>query len=120
MKSVFNVYTNKTPITHITDNYDAVIQVAYVIDHGTVQRINWSLSKGTPDIPWYVHELPTIFVSLFCPFHLADVPQSRTYINCYDKNDGTLSALVDKLVGRSQFKGRSSVDAFCGMIDTRL
>ena len=85
-----------------------------------MQRISWSLSKGTPDIPWYVHELPTIFVSLFCPFHLADVPQVRTYINCYDKNDNTLAALVDKLTGKSEFSGKSTVDAFCGMADTRL
>ena len=119
-KSIFNVYANKTPVSNITDNYDVIIQVAHVIDHGTVQRINWSLSKGTPDIPWYVHELPTIFVSLFCPFHLADVPQVRTYINCYDKNDNTLTALVNKLVGKSQFKGKSTVDAFCGMPDTKI
>ena len=119
-KSIFNVYANKTPVSNITDNYDVIIQVAHVIDHGTVQRINWSLSKGTPDIPWYVHELPTIFVSLFCPFHLADVPQVKTYINCYDKNDNTLAALVNKLVGKSQFTGRSTVDAFCGMPDTKI
>ncbi len=119
-KSVYNVYANKTPITQITDNYDVIIQVAHVIDHGTVQRINWSLSKGTPDVPWYVHELPTIFVSLFCPFHLADVPQVKTYINCYDKNDNTLAALVAKLTGKSEFKGKITVDAFCGMIDTQL
>ena len=117
---IMNVYGNKTPVRNITDNYDVIIQVAHVIDHGTVQRINWALSKGTPDIPWYVHEIPTIFVSLFCPFHLADVPQVKTYINCYDKNRNTLVALVDKLVGRSAFKGISPVDAFCGLADTKL
>ncbi len=119
-ESIFNVYLNKTPVKDITDNYDLVLQVAHVIDHCTVQRINWSISKGTPDIPWYVHELPTIFVSLCCPFHLADVPQVKTYINCYDKNENTLRWLVEKLVGRSEFTGKSTVDAFCGMIDTRL
>lgn len=119
-KIILNVYANKTPVASITDNYDVIIQVAHIIDHGTVQRINWSLSKGTPDIPWYVHELPTIFVSLFCPFHLADVPQVKTYINCYDKNDNTLEALVKKLTGKSEFEGKSTVDAFCGMEDTKL
>ncbi len=119
-RKIFNVYGNKTPVADITDNYDLIIQLAHVIDHGTVQRINWSLSKGTPDIPWYVHELPVIFVSLFCPFHLADVPQVKTYINCYDKNDSTLRALVEKLTGSSPFTGISPVDAFCGMEDTKL
>ena len=115
-----NMYAGKAPITDITDNYDLIIQVAYVNSLcATVQRIDWKLSKGTPDIPWYVHELPTIFISLCCPFHLADVPQVKTYINAYDKNEHTLDALVEKLVGRSEFKGIDPVDSFCGLPDTR-
>ncbi len=113
MGLVMNVYNNKTPIRDLTDNYDLVIQFAHFDSHNTVQRISWKLSKGTADIPWYVHELPVIFVSLCCPFHLFDVPQVRTYINCYDKNIVTLKSLVKKLVGESQFKGISPVDAFC-------
>lgn len=120
MAKVYNVYGNKTPVSAITDRYDLILQVAHVIDHGTVQRISWQLSKGTPDIPWYVHELPVIFVSLSCPFHLADVPQVKTYINCYDKKDDTLEALVEKLTGGSPFTGISTVDPFCGLPDTRL
>ena len=115
-----NMYAGKAPITNITDNYDLIIQVAYVDSLcATVQRIEWKLSKGTPDMPWYVHELPTIFISLCCPFHLADVPQVKTYINAYDKNEHTLDALVEKLVGRSEFKGIDPVDSFCGLPDTR-
>ena len=87
---------------------------------GVTQRINWKMSKGTPDIPWYVHEVPTIFISLASPFHLADVPQVKTYINCYDKNEHTLDALVEKLLGRSEFAGTDPVDSFCGMMDTRI
>ncbi|RRD94271.1 beta-hexosaminidase [Clostridiales bacterium COT073_COT-073] len=119
-KMMMNAYAGKSPITSITDNYDLIIQVAHVVNmFGTVQRISWKLSKGTPDIPWYVHELPTIFVSLSCPFHLADVPQVKTYINTYDKNEHTLDALVEKLLGRSEFKGIDPVDSFCGLPDTR-
>ena len=115
-----NMYAGKAPITNITDNYDLIIQVAYVDSLcATVQRIEWKLSKGTPDMPWYVHEIPTIFISLCCPFHLADVPQVKTYINAYDKNEHTLDALVEKLVGRSEFKGIDPVDSFCGLPDTR-
>lgn len=119
-RMMMNAYALKTPITNLTDNYDLIIQVAFVMNlFGTVQRIGWKLSKGTPDIPWYVHEVPTIFVSLSCPFHLADVPQVKTYINAYDKNEDTLDALVDKLVGRSAFTGEDPVDSFCGLPDTR-
>ena len=84
MGIIMNVYNNKTPIKDLTSNYDLVIQFAHFDSHNTVQRISWKLSKGTADIPWYVYELPVIFVSLCSPFHLFDVPQVKTYINCYD------------------------------------
>lgn len=71
-------------------------------------------------MPWYSHELPIIFVSLACPFHLFDVPEVQTYINCYDKQNHTLEALVDKLVGKDTFRGISSVDAFCGREELKL
>ena len=82
--------------------------------------MQWPPSKGTPDIPFYVNEIPTIFISVKCPFHLADVPQVKTYINTYDDNQQTLEALVEKLVGNTEFKGISPVDAFCGFGDTRF
>ncbi|WP_043930815.1 glycoside hydrolase family 3 protein [Bacillus sp. EB01] len=117
--AIANVYAQKRPITELTDNYDLVINIANV-NPGTVQRIVWPASKGTPDIPFYVHELPTIFVSVQYPYHLADVPQVKTYINTYDSRKQTLEVLVDKLMGKSEFKGESPVDAFCGFIDTRI
>lgn len=119
-KTLTNMYAAKAPIASLTDKYDLIIQVAFVMNmFGTVQRIGWKMSKGTPDIPWYVHEVPTIFISLSCPFHLADVPQVKTYINTYDKNEHTLDALVEKILGRSEFMGVDPVDSFCGIADTR-
>ncbi|MDQ0222127.1 hypothetical protein J2S23_000678 [Streptococcus moroccensis] len=53
-------------------------------------------------------------------FALADMPQVGTYINAYDGMPNTLEALVKKLAGESEFKGVSSVDAFCGLIDTHI
>ena len=61
----------------------------------------------------------TVFISTENPYHLLDVPMVRTYINTYGLNEFTLPLLVDKLVGRSAFKGVSPVDAFCGRWDTR-
>lgn len=116
--AIMNVYAQKRPISELTDKYDLIINIASV-PPGVVQRINWTSSKGTPDIPFYVNEIPTIFVSTDCPFLLADVPQVKTYINAYDSKEYTLSALVDKFMGRSEFKGVSPVDAFCGLMDTR-
>lgn len=115
---VGNVYNNKTPIHDLTDHYDLVIQLAHFDSHNTVQRISWKLSKGTADVPWYVFELPVLFVSFCSPFHLFDVPQVKNYINAYDKNVVTVDVLIDKLLGRGKFEGVSPVDAFCGTPNT--
>jgi beta-N-acetylhexosaminidase len=117
--AIANVYAQKRPITELTDHYDLIINLANV-NPGTVQRIVWPASKGTPDIPFYVHELPTIFVSVQYPYHLSDVPQVKTYINTYDSRKQTLEALVEKLMGQSEFKGESPVDAYCGFVDTHI
>ena len=118
---VRGAYAGKAPISAITDNYDLVISVAQV--NGLMQpteRVYWPASKGTPDIPWYVHEVPTIFVSVAAPYHLADVPQVKTFVNAYDSQDHTVKAVLDKLEGRSEFLGTPSTDVFCGLPDTHL
>ena len=117
-KALGNIYAGKRPISELTSKYDLIINIANV-NPSVDQRVQWPPSKGTPDIPFYVNEIPTIFVSVKCPFHLADVPQVKTYINTYDENQNTLEALVEKLVGRSEFTGVSPVDAFCGLLDTQ-
>ncbi|EXI61415.1 beta-hexosamidase [Mannheimia granulomatis] len=119
VKTIRNEYSQKRPITSLTDHYDLIINVANV-QMSTVQRIVWQATKGTPDIPFYVHEIPTIFVSVQCPFHLVDVPQVKTYINAYDGKEPTMEILVEKLMGNSEFKGVSPVDAYCGYKDTRI
>lgn len=117
MTALMNVYAQKRPIADLTSQYDLVINVANV-SASVDQRVQWAPSKGTPDIPFYVNEIPTLFVSVQCPFHLADVPQVKTYINAYDNKEFTLKALVEKMMGRSRFTGVSPVDAFCGFEDT--
>lgn len=118
LKAVMDVYAQKRPISELTDKYDLVINIANV-GGNTAQRIQWSPSKGTPDMPFYVNEIPTIFISVQCPFHLADVPQVKTYINAYDSKEYTIKAVIDKMLGRSEFTGVSPVDAFCGLLDTQ-
>lgn len=117
-QAVANVYAQKRPIQEMVEQYDLIINVASV-QPNTDQRIQWPASKGTPDIPFYVHEIPTIFVAVQAPNHLADVPQVQTFINTYDSKPFTLKALVEKMMGRSSFTGVSPVDAFCGFLDTR-
>jgi hypothetical protein len=81
----------------------------------------FGLSKGGGEIPWYVHELPVVGISVNKPTMLADAPMLRTYINTYDSNDDTLDALVDALMeGPAAFKGSDPIDAYCGMYDTHM
>lgn len=112
----------KRPIPELTDAYDLILGVADV--SGTMQvveRVSWPPAKGTPDVPRYVHEIPSAFVSVNSPFVLVDVPQVPVYINTYGDKPATLVALVAKLaIGAEAFTGVSPVDAFCGKVDTRI
>lgn len=118
--AIANVYAQKQPITKLTDNYDLIINVSDVNSGGTIQRTIWPASKGTPDIPFYVHEVPTIFVSVQNPFDLADVPQVGTYINTYDGLPVTMELLAAKLAGESEFTGVSPVNALTDLVDTSI
>lgn len=120
-KLVMSAYEGKAPIADLTDNYDLVISAAKVDGlMQPIERVYWPSTKGTNDIPWYVHEIPTIFVSFATPNHLPDVPQVKTFINAYDDKDFTLDAVLDKLEGKSEFTGVSPVDAFGGLPDTHI
>ena len=119
--AVMKYFLGKSPVGEFVNKYDLIITAAAVNGTGmTVERVGWGFSKGGKEIPWYVHEIPTIVVSFKSPFLLADVPQAKTYINTYDANEVTIDALVAKLTGESEFVGVDPVDAFCGMWDTRL
>ena len=85
----------------------------------TTIRISWC-KKHALDSPRFVNEEKSIFISLSNPYHLQDVPRVRTYINCYSATKALLTAALDKILGKSEFKGVSPVDAFCGLPDTRL
>ena len=38
----------------------------------------------------------------------------KTYLNAYSNSDTVLRAVLEKLMGRSPFRGKSPVDPFCG------
>ena len=85
----------------------------------TVVRIPWC-PKHALDIPRFVNEETCIFVSLGNPYLLQDVPRVKTYINAYTATRTTIRLVIEKLMGRSEFKGKSPVDAFCGLPDAKL
>jgi len=85
----------------------------------TTIRITWDDFLGESS-PKYVHDLPYLFLSFSNPYHLVDVPMVRNYINAYTCNNDHVDAMVEKLMGRSEFKGISPVDPFAGLWDTSL
>ena len=64
--------------------------------------------------------IPEIMVSVYNPYHLMDAQMVPGYINAYSPTQTVVHEIVKKLVGKSEFKGTSPVDAFCGLWDTRL
>lgn len=85
----------------------------------TVVRIPWC-PKHALDIPRFIYEEPSVFVSLANPYHLQDVPRIRTYINAYTATKTVIRCALEKLMGKSEFLGVSPVDPFCGLSDTRI
>ncbi|MGM9593971.1 MAG: glycoside hydrolase family 3 protein [Candidatus Onthomonas sp.] len=85
----------------------------------TAVRINWC-PKHALEIPRFVNEEATAFISFANPYHLQDIPRVRTYINAYTATRAAITAALEKLLGDSSFTGVSPVDPFCGLYDTRL
>lgn len=103
--------------------YDLVFYVGNIenASNKTVARINWHTLFGAGNnLPWFAKEVPCIFVSVGNPYHLLDVPMIHTYINGYCHSPYVIGSIMEKVMGRSKFRGISPVDPFCGRWDTRL
>ena len=104
-------------VEEFRSKYDLVVYIGNVenASNKTTARLNWHAPYGAGNnIPWFVEVVPTVFISLQNPYHLLDVPMVKTYINAYSNHDLMIDAVVEKLTGRSEFKGVSPVDPFCG------
>jgi len=110
-----------TGFKEMADKYDLMLYIANMgtRSNQTTIRIEWAMPMGA-NVPIFVETVPTVFISIENPYHLLDAPRVKTFINTYASTDIMLDTLMDKLTGRSAFKGVSPVDAFCGMWDTRL
>ena len=110
-------FAGKNAISEFVAGQDLVITLFNVANGHPA----FGMSKGGGEIPWYVHELPVVGISVNKPTMLADCPMLQTYINTYDANDDTMDALVDALMtGPEAFKGTDPIDSYCGMIDTHM
>lgn len=106
---------DKGKISQIRENFDAAIVVANVVGYAAenTYRIRWKMPMST-DIPWFIHEIPTVFVSLNYTTHLYDVPMVKTFINAYGSSRIVIDSVVEKIMGKSEFKGKYNELVWCG------
>ena len=111
----------RKPVRELKEEYDLVLYYASLktASNQTVVRITWAQPMGI-DVPKFVSDIPTAFVSVDNPYHLQDVPRVKTFVNGYTSSEYVVEALVDKLLGKSQFQGINPVDPFCGYWDAEL
>lgn len=110
-------FAGKNAISDFVSGMDLVITF-FDVANG---HPSFGMSKGGGEIPWYVHEIPVVGISVNKPTMLADTPMLRTYINAYDSQEHTLDALVDALLtGPKAFKGQDPIDSYCGLWDTHM
>lgn len=110
-------------VTDFKERYDLVLYLANIetASNKTVSRLNWHTMFGLGNnMPWMVHEIPAAFVSVGNPYHLLDAPMVKTFINGYCNSEYVMDAVIEKMMGRSEFKGTSPVDPFCGKMDLRF
>lgn len=84
----------------------------------TTVRLSWN-PRHALDAPRHRFEEPHVFVSLYNPYHLQDVPSVPVYVNAYAPTAACLTAALAKLCGESPFRGKSPSDPFCGLEDTK-
>ncbi len=113
---------NVDTVEQFKNKYDLVLYIGNIENSSnkTTNRINWYTFFGLGNnVPWFVEEVPTVFVSVANPYHLLDVPMIKTYINCYSNSEVVIDSCIDKLVGLSEFVGVSPIDPFCGREDLK-
>ncbi len=107
-------------VDFIKSKSDLVIYIANfdTASNNTTRRLHW-IEFMAANGPWFINEVPTIFISMSNPYHLVDVPMIKTFINCYNPTEEVYTSLINKLMGREEFVGHSPIDPFCGLWDTR-
>ena len=103
------------------DRYDDALVVANV--KGFAQeaaiRVKWSTPMAA-EIPWFVTEVPTVFVSLNQPHHLIDVPVVKAAIHTHADTREAIRATVEKIQVLSGCQGTFNENVCCNSFDTRL
>ena len=104
-------------VHEMKQNYDLYVYICNMqnASNNTTLRLNWNVTFGLgDDAPWLTSEIPVMMISTAYPYHLFDAPMIETYINAYSSDRIFCEAVMEKIMGRSEFKGVSPCDPFCG------
>ncbi len=113
----YMMYELYRSVEEMKKNYDLYVYVVNMqnASNNTTLRLNWNVTFGMgDDAPWLCSEIPVLMISTGNPYHLFDAPMVKTYINSYSNTPRFNSAVVEKIMGRSEFKGISPIDPYCG------
>ncbi len=62
------------------------------------------------DAPWFVNEVPTMLLNIANPYQNYDFAMVETIVNTYTPNRRQYDLIVEKLMGKTAFKGVSPVE----------
>jgi len=104
-------------VEEMKKHYDLYVYVCNMqnASNNTTLRLNWNVVFGLgDDAPWLTAEIPVMMISTGYPYHLFDAPMVETFINAYSSEPQYRKAVMEKIMGRSEFKGISPIDPYCG------
>ncbi len=106
------------------ENFKEMYDIVFVFVHmkGYAQENNVRVKYSAPhsnELPWWIREVPTVCVSLNYTNHLYDLPMMSTFINAYQPTRECIRSTVEKIVGKSEFKGSYDENVWCGSQYTR-
>ncbi len=61
------------------------------------------------DAPWFVEEVPTMLINVANPYQGYDFPMIKTVINGYSPKEDVYDSIIEKIMGKSNFKGISPI-----------
>ena len=111
---------NTPSVEEFKSKYDIVFLFVHIKGYAQENnnRIKWSAPHSN-ELPWYVCEVPAVGISLNYTNHLYDLPMMKTYINAYAPTREYIRATVEKITGKSKFKGSANDLVWCDRWDTR-
>lgn len=112
---------NKGKIADWKAKYDAVMIFADISGFAQTNsvRLMWPHPMSSC-YPWYIHDIPTVFVSFNYTNHLIDVSRVPGFINAYNNRLETIDETVKRIAGLAEFEGQYEENVWCGTWDTRF